>query len=508
MIKNKKWQRNLLCFLLGVFATFTLAPFYIFPFIIPAYGGLFLLVKNAATRKRAFADGWWWGWGFYISGLYWFCIALLTDPEKFGWAIPFCLLGLNAIIAFYPAVACFLFNYLVRNTSNIKRKTVIDLLAFSTIWLLVEYARGHLFSGFPWNLAGYSFGFSAASLQLASVLGAYGLTFFTVLLGAAVAVIRSNRIFVFCIWGLFAVALFWGNMRLQNVPEAENTSVKLRLVQGNIKQNLKWDPQLMQKNLGEYVTLTQSAGIENVGYVIWPETAVPFPLKTQTPLTYHLGASMPPGVMLVTGGMRIEGDGDDSSFYNSVMAIANDGKIIGNYDKHSLVPFGEFFPMRFLVPKSIKLPVGDKDFSAGSGPQTMIWGELPPVSVLVCYEAIFPEFAVDSDNRPQWLLNVTNDAWFGMSSGPYQHFEMARMRAVEQGLPLVRVANTGITAYIDEYGRIKQHLGLGEQGILDVKLQKTRLDSTTYTRYGQGFLIITLCFAAGLLIYYRKLMVN
>jgi apolipoprotein N-acyltransferase len=525
------WQRNLLAFVLGICATLTLAPFFLFPLIIPAYAGLFILVENSGSRKRAFADGWWWGWGFYISGLYWFCIALLTDAEKFAWAIPFALFGLNAVIALYPALACLLF-YLFcgQKKSVIPRETEGSLhknndkilrlrlrfaqddkyhcLVFSLIWLLVEYARGHLFSGFPWNLAGYAFGFSDISLQLASVLGAYGLTFFTVLLGSSFALINTKRSFVFCVWIVFFVALIWGSWRLNNASEGEASGAVLRLVQANILQPHKWDPKLQHKNLEEYIMLTQSAGIERVTHVIWPETATPYALMSGTPLSRHLSEALPKGVTLITGALRTEGQGDNFQFYNSVMALDNDGKIIGNYDKHALVPFGEFMPLRFLIPKSLKLPVGDKDFSTGAGAQTLNWKGLPPVSPLICYEGIFPEFAVDKNNRPEWLLNVTNDAWFGMSSGPYQHFEMARMRAVEQGLPLVRVANTGITAYIDEYGRIKQKLALGVKGVLDVPLRKSQISSTTYTRYGWQLILIAMFFSIIFAVCCRKLVLN
>ncbi|MEQ1790203.1 MAG: apolipoprotein N-acyltransferase [Rickettsiales bacterium] len=479
MVDIRGWRRNLLAFVLGICATLTLAPFYFFPLIIPAYAGLFLLVNNASTRKRAFADGWWWGWGFFITGLYWFCVALLTDAEKFAWAIPLALFPLNAIIALYPAFACLLFVVLI----SCSKRMVIRVFLFSFIWLLFEYARGHLFSGFPWNLAGYSFGFSDVSLQSASIVGAYGLTFFTVLLGSSFAIIRTNRVFVLFVWAVFAASLVWGNTRLSGVEKGADTGVVLRLVQGNILQHHKWNPKLQQQNLEEYIKLTQSAGIEKVTHVIWPETAVPYALRSDTALSYHLTKSLPSGVMLITGALRLEGQGENSKFYNSVVAINNDGKIVGNYDKHALVPFGEFMPLRFLIPKSLELPVGDKDFSTGTGAQTLNWDGLPAVSVLVCYEGVFPEFAADSKKRPKWLLNVTNDAWFGMSSGPYQHFEMVRMRAVEQGLPLVRVANTGITAYIDEYGRIKKQLDLGEKSVLDVPLWESKLDGTIYTKY-------------------------
>lgn len=505
------WRRNFFAFALGICATLTLAPFYFFPLIIPAYGGLFILVQSAETRKRVFADGWWWGWGFYITGLYWFCIALLTDPEKFAWAIPFCLFGLNAIIAIYPAVASWLFYLFISNqqpTTSNRLLPVAHCLAFSFIWLAVEYARGHLFSGFPWNLAGYSFAFSDASLQSASIFGAYGLTFFAVLLGASIALIRTNRIFVLSIWGVFAGFTIWGNTRLHNAVEGEATGAVLRLVQADILQPHKWDPKLQQQNLDAYINLTKGPGLEKVTHVIWPETAVPFVLRSDTSISYLLGSILPKGAALITGTLRSEGEGKERQYYNSVVMINDGGYIVGNYDKHALVPFGEFLPLRFLIPKSIKLPVGDKDFSVGSGAKTLKWQGLPPVSVLVCYEGIFPEYAVDSKKRPEWLLNVTNDAWFGMSTGPYQHFAMARMRSVEQGLPMVRVGNTGITAYMDEFGRIRQQMGLEKKGILDVTLHRSTLDGTVYTQYGHKIALITICFSAIFLLYCKKLMKN
>lgn len=519
--KLTRWQRNISAFCFGVCATFTLAPFYFFPLIIPAYAGLYLLVLNAGSSKRAFADGWWWGWGFYISGLYWFCIALLTDAEKFAWAIPFALFGLNAIIALYPALACLLFYCL---SFPRRRESLPDsgmaykeipacagmtrVLKFSLIWLAVEYARGHLFTGFPWNLAGYSFGFSDYSLQLASVLGAYGLTFFTVLLGTSFALIKSNKKFALLIWAIFSASLLWGWHRLDNAGEGEVSGAVLRLVQADILQPHKWDPKLQKKNLEDYIALTQSPGMEKVTHVIWPETATPYALRSESSLARHLGAALPDGVVLITGALRFDGEGRDADFYNSVMAINHEGKIIGNYDKHALVPFGEFMPFRALIPKSLNLPVGDKDFSTGPGAQTLNWQGLPPVSVLVCYEGVFPEYAVDPDRRPDFLLNLTNDAWFGMSSGPHQHFQMARMRAVEQGLPMVRVANTGISAYIDEYGRIKQQLALGEKGVLDIVLKKSSLSSSFYVNYLSIFSWITCCVILLLFRKWRKLIKN
>lgn len=476
------WRRRTLAFALGICATLTLAPFYAFPLIIPAYGGLFLLVEATSTRRQAFLDGWWWGWGFFISGLYWFCIALLTDAEKFAWAIPFALFGLTGVIAIYPAVACALY----RSVKVVGRATRLYL--FALVWLVIEWVRGHILSGFPWNLAGYGFGFSEASLQLASVLGAYGLTFFTVLLGVSVA----HRRMALLAWGAFAVALAWGQWRVQGAGEGEPTGAVLRVVQGNIAQHYKWDPQLQHQGLETYIALTQRPGLARITHVIWPETATPYALRSDTPLSHHLGEMLPEGKILITGALRIAQGQGDFEIFNSLVALDHNGAIIGSYDKHRLVPFGEFLPLRFLIPKGWKSPVGDKDFSRGEGVKTLDWQGLPPLSALICYEAIFPGLAAAAE-RPHWLLTVTNDAWFGTSTGPYQHFQMARMRAVEQGLPLVRAGNTGISAYIDEFGRIRDSLPLNMQGVMDFQLHKSQLYDTTYTRFGNIFLLVLIC---------------
>ena len=492
------WKRNAVAFFLGMLATLTLAPFFIFPLIIPAFTGLFLLINDAPTNRRVFWDGWWWGWGFYITGLYWFCIALLTDAEHFAWLIPFALFGVTGVIAIYCGVACLI-------TSWLSVKGLTKIFVFSFVWMCIEYTRGYLFSGFPWNLEGYSFGFSDASLQLASLVGVYGLTFLAVLLGASFAALteKCGAIFVVTLWGIFALSVGWGMWRLHEadlIPESERTvpGVNLRLVQANIAQPHKWDPKLRLQGVKEYVRLTESPGLEKITHVIWPETAVPYAIETGSYLAQDLGVSIPQKTILITGALRMQNKENNFQIWNSLVAINHSGNILGNYDKSRLVPFGEFLPLRSLIPKVWLTPVGDTDFSRGPGAETIEFPGLPPISPLICYEVIFPESVVDPKYRPDLLLNVTNDAWFGMSSGPYQHFHMARMRAVEQGIPLVRAANTGISAVIDSYGRSVALLPLGTQGILDSKLPKAQKNYTIYSKYNK-IIIQSLLLAALLL---------
>ncbi len=324
------WRRNIAAFAFGALATLTLAPFFIFPLIIPAFTGLYWLVDAAPSRQRAFWDGWWWAWGFYMSGLYWFCIALLTDAEKFAWLIPFALFGLTGVIALYSGVACWLMSFL-------RVRGLTKIFVFSVVWTCVEYARGHLFTGFPWNLAGYSFNFTNATLQMASLVGVYGLTWFAgcsarcplscARFGIPAHGALPARYMAYC-WSPWLV---WGAWRLQeanHIPESERyvPGVMLRLVQANIAQPHKWDPKLQMQGLQEHIRLTQTPGLENVTHVIWPETAVPYAVEAGTPLAHMLGSTIPPGKILITGVLRDEGDEQDWQIWNSLVAIDHDGR--------------------------------------------------------------------------------------------------------------------------------------------------------------------------------------
>jgi apolipoprotein N-acyltransferase len=357
---------------------------------------------------------------------------------------------------------------------------MLHLEVFVLIWLLVEFARGHLFTGFPWNLAGYAFAATDVTIQMASLVGAYGLTAFAVLLGALPAAILLRypqaKGATCIVYAIFIGGCFWGAWRLHQadaIAESDRyiPGVTMRLVQANILQHHKWDPKLQFDGLQKHITLTQSEGLDKVQYVVWPETSIPYKVKPNTPLTQIIGSALPEQTMLIAGTLRSETHGNDWSIYNSLMVFDHNGAILNNYDKHHLVPFGEFLPLRWLLPPSWLTPVGMKDFTAGEGPKTLYLDRLS-VSPLICYEAIFPGNVMDDLYPPQLLLNITNDAWFGMSTGPYQHFHMARMRAAEEGIPLIRVANTGISAVVDAYGRVEASLPLGTEGILDVKIPK------------------------------------
>ena len=364
-----------------------------------------------------------------------------------------------------------------------------------------------------------SWTWSDAALQGASVVGIYGLSFATVVILASPAALvvatartqfdrkarssggtgeartssdatgwrerqeqpRSGRAAVISLALILLAGDFaYGMVRLGDATDAVQDGVSVRLVQANVAQQFKWEPDQLRGNLERHLVLMAGPGIEKVSAVIWPETALPYALDGNPDLRRALGALLPPDALLITGVPRIETDASGrliAQMWNSVAALDATGTVVGTYDKAHLVPFGEYVPLRPLLAATglQKVVPGILDYSAGPGPRTLVLPGLPDVGPLVCYEVIFPG-AVTAQQRPAWLLNVTNDAWYGNSAGPYQHFAMARVRAVEEGVPLVRAANTGISGIVDAYGRVRASLGLMEDR------KSTRLNSSHVKR--------------------------
>ncbi|HUI17206.1 MAG TPA: apolipoprotein N-acyltransferase [Alphaproteobacteria bacterium] len=498
------WRRYALAALFGVLATLSLPPVYALPLIVPAMSGLLWLHDGSRTRWQTLALGWWFGFGFFLSGLYWIGISMTIDLARFGWMIPFATGGLSAGFAFYSAAALLLLELS-------RAKGVGRVFAFAAAWTACEWLRGHLFTGFPWNLVAYSWTLADAPIQLASVVGAYGLSLVTVVIAtlpaaAAGAHAARHPLRPIAAAALLAAALWAGGaVRLADASTALVPNVTLRLVQPDIAQRDKWDPARVRDNLLELMRLSLAPGYDRISDLVWPEAAVPFYLANEEAVRRELARLVPKDGLLLTGTLRrapIEatattiGGGYDA--YNSLEALDGAGQIVASYDKFHLVPFGEYIPLRGILPID-KLTPGRGDFSSGPGPRTLALPHLPPVSPLICYEAIFPGDVADPARRPRWLLNVTNDAWFGDSSGPYQHFESARLRAVEEGLPLVRVANTGISGVVDPYGRVTARLGLGAKGILDVQLPAALAGATPMVRFGPfplGVLLLAALLAA------------
>jgi apolipoprotein N-acyltransferase len=256
--------------------------------------------------------------------------------------------------------------------------------------------------------------------------------------------------------------------------------VRLRIVQANVDQAEKWRPENSAEIFTDYLDLTRSGGLDGVDIVIWPETAVPFLLADASEALTAIAAALPEGTALLAGSARhveernAEGELESSRVFNSLLVVDDQGRVVGSYDKVHLVPLGEYLPFQdFLESLGFMQLTGVRGgFSEGRGPRLLAIPGAPPASPLICYEIIFPDEVITRGARPGWMLNVTNDAWFGSSAGPYQHFHQAQVRAVEQGLPVARAANTGISAVIDPYGRVLAEVGLGERGFIDADLPK------------------------------------
>ncbi len=480
---------------LGAVATAALPPLHLLPLYLVAFTGLARLIDASRTRRAAFAVGWWFGFGHFVSGLYWFANALMTDAERFGWLVAPAVFGISAALAVYPALAA--------TVARAFPEGFPRIAGLAAAWVAAEWLRGVLFTGFPWNLIGLGWTISDAMIQLAALTGAWGLSFLTVFAAAAPAALavpgspRARWAPLALATVLLAATWIGGAIRLAGADEATVPGVRLRIVQPNVAQNHKWKPELRAALFRRHLELTASPGIENVTHVIWPETAVPYALADQPNLRAAIAAVTPPGGAVITGAIRWSPEGaPERRIWNNLAAVDDRGRVVASYDKFHLVPFGEYVPFRSILPLD-KITYGSLDFSAGPGPRTLRVPGLPPFSPLICYEAIFPGRVLDASDRPSWLLNITNDAWFGVSSGPYQHFAAARLRAVEEGLPLVRAANTGISAVVDSYGRVRARLGLGEGGVLDVSLPVALAAPPPFARWSLWPLLVLVAVVLG-----------
>ena len=490
------WRRAGLTFAAGVLSAAALPPVYVLPALLLAFPVLVWLLDSAPTKKRAFLDGWWFGFGHFVAGLYWIGFSLLVDAEQFAWLLPFAVLCIPAVLAVYIGCVAVLTRWAPAGISRV--------LALAAAWTLAEWARGKLFTGFSWNAIGIVWTASDATLQFAAMGGMYALSMLTIFIAASPATLgggASGRVWILPVGALLAVTVLWlgGAARLSAAVSRSVDGVFLRVVQPNIPQRIKWQPALRDQHLATYLRLSSAPSGRPVSHIIWPESAVPFVVASDHARRRVMASVVPEGGLLLTGALRVTPRGERPfRIWNSFHAINSAAEIVATYDKFHLVPFGEYvpFPFRELLGFS-KLTAGRTDFSTGPGPQTLYLPGLPPVSPLICYEVIFPDRVIAPGSRPQWLLNVTNDAWFGNSSGPYQHFAMARLRAVEQGLPLVRAANTGISGVIDAYGRVRARLGLGSQGVIDAELPQPAPGRTFYSKFGD---LPTLAVAAFLLI--------
>jgi apolipoprotein N-acyltransferase len=525
------WERRLIALAAGAIGALALPPLDIYPaMIVPMTVAVWLIdgsVRDGSSRVSGLLDaaaaGWWLGFGYFVAGLWWLGAAFLVEADQFAWALPLGVLGLPAVLAIFTAVGFALARLLWSSGA-------LRVLALAVALSLSEWLRGHLFTGFPWNVYGMALGSDLALAQIASVIGLYGLTIVTVAVGAAPATLVDKgkgarwRFAPLTLAAAVVVGLgAFGMMRLSRMPTTFVPQVKLRIMQPNMPQDDSFRSDRKDEILTRYLALSDRAtspehsGIADVTHLIWPESAFPFILSRDPQALARIGQALGTRTVLITGAARVEAAGRRSlpgemrvNYFNSVQVLGDGGILLDSTDKVHLVPFGEYLPFqswleRLHLRQFVHIPGG---FEQGDRLRRLSVPGLPPVAPLVCYEAIFPGAVVPADplvDRPGLMLNVTNDGWFGQTAGPHQHFQQARLRAIEEGLPLVRAANTGISAVVDPVGRVLASLPLGVEAVLDAQLPKS-IPPTLFARYpNAGFLVLSVLALFGALLGKRRL---
>jgi len=505
------WRRALIAFAAGALSALALAPIDAWPVLFLSFPVLVWLVDGVAAGRlggvpSAAIAGWWFGFGYFLAGLYWIGYAFLVDAKTFGWLLPI------AVIALPAGMACFT-GFGLALARVLWTRGPARLLALAVALTAAEWLRGHLFTGFPWNTYGYALTGPLMLAQGAALIGIMGLTFIAVAIFASPAVLIDDRADTRRPWlpitlGVLLLAglVAYGAQRLARMPTAFVDDVRLRIMQPNLQQDQKFNYSAKQSVMSRYLELSdrptgpQSAGVRNATHLIWPESAFPFLLTREPDALAQIAALLPEGTVLITGAVRAPEQPPGQKLeraYNSIYVIDHDGSILSVYDKIHLVPFGEYLPFQgFLESLGLmqltKLPGG---FIPGERRRAINVPRAPQMLPFICYEIIFPGEAMPRGERPGWMVNVTNDGWFGISSGPYQHLQQARVRSIELGLPLVRAANTGISAVIDPLGRVIKSLPLGSEGVLDSPLPR-RIDPPFYVTTGDGGVALLLGAAA------------
>jgi apolipoprotein N-acyltransferase len=511
------WKRAAIALVAGALSSLAMAPFNAWPVLFVTFPVAVWLIDGAAAGRwrgvpAAAMSGFWFGLGYFVPGLYWIGYAFLVDAPTFAWLMPFAVLGLPAYLALFSAFGFALARLLwTRDASR--------LLALAISLTLGEWLRGHVLTGFPWNAFGYALSEPLALAQTASLIGLWGMTFLCVAIFASPAVLidgssRGRKPWIAPVIALLllgAMGIF-GAVRLTLLPTIM-TKVKLRIMQPNLQQDVRFNYSAKADVMQKYLTLSdrasgpQSTGVRDAQILIWPESAFPFFLTREADAMAQIADLLPKGTVLITGSVRapdVPPGVRITRAYNSIYIIDHDGSVLSVYDKLHLVPFGEYLPFQDLMEKLgfVQLTKVQGGFIPGTRRRALEIPDAPRALPLICYEAIFPGDVAARDDRPGWIINLTNDGWFGISTGPYQHLQQARMRAIEEGLPVVRAANTGISAVIDPEGRIVARLGLGIEGVLDASLP-TAIPPTVYARFGD-VPAATIVFAALLLVIRRR----
>jgi apolipoprotein N-acyltransferase len=512
------WRRRLAALAAGAVSALAMAPFFLWPVLWLTLPVLVWLIDGvfarhadqprarwyARPRLAAAEIGWWWGFGYFLAGLYWIGAAFLVEAEVFAALMPVAVVLMPAGLALFYAAAAAL-------AASLWRAGVWRILALALALSATEWLRGHVLSGFPWNVLGYALTYPLPLMQSAALFGIYGLTLLAVLVFALPPILwsdaapasRQRRMAPLAIAVLpLALLAVFGSVRLALAGSETVPGVKIRIVQPSVPQREKWRPEHQGRFFRDHLDLSgrDPAGnpdrLAGITHVVWAEAAMPFAPLDRPEAISAIADLLPEGTVLIAGAVRVErgppgAPGRPPRFFNSLLVFGRGGKLLAFYDKIHLVPFGEFLPLRgILYAIGLREIASRGAYYSGPTPRPLLeLPGLPSAAPLICYEAIFPAAIVQGRERPAVILNVTNDGWFGNTTGPHQHFHQARVRAVEEGLPLIRAANNGISGAFDPYGRMLGRLDLDARGVIDVALPAA-IGAPVYARLGDVVFLV------------------
>jgi apolipoprotein N-acyltransferase len=507
--KLTPWRVRGLALLAGLAAALAHPPFGVLPGLLGYALLLWLLdaIDSPRPLRSAFLRGWLTGLSYFGLSTWWIAEAFMVDAANQGWMAPFAVAAMAAGMALFWGLAAVLYRL-------IRPPGVRRVLVFAGAYAALEWTRGHILTGFPWNLPGETWRAGSAVSQVAAVVGAYGLTWITLAIAAAPAVWRDGRRGRIAVGAALAgpVVLFAGGWLLRAAPPtaAGQPPTTVRIVQADIPQESKWDERRFAQIVQAYVSLTARPYVgKPADIVVWPEGALPLAINDYlVPGSWVRQAivdALRPGQLMLLGGYRYEGTPDKPVYYNSLVALrrtASDVEVVGIYDKHRLVPFGEYLPADALMTRLGVKSMAHLGDGFATGPESRPLRIAPDLLVqpLICYESLFPRLAKPVPGV-RAIVNVSNDAWFGVTSGPLQHLNLASYRAIETGLPLIRATPTGVSALIDAQGRILPgaRLKLGESGVIDGNVPNVG-SPTLFSRLGHWpfALLLLLSFAAAI----------
>ena len=500
------WRGLVLLFLAGAAAALAMAPYHVWPIWIVSLSALLWRLdgvrRGPKPLRGGFVSGFVFGMGYFLAGTYWVGFAFINRGPEFAALVPIALPLFAALLAAFWGMAGALYARFAQNTEW-------RVLTFAALFALTEWLRGHVFSGLPWNLPAYTWPAGGAVSQAASWLGVYGLSFLTLLMFAAPAVAATKNLAprrllpALSGFALLCILFFAGGLRLMGTTVPDVEGVRFRIAHSNITQAEKWGDGGADLARDRYMALTNRPGLEDVTHVLWPEGALPIYMLEDGQTLSRLGAALNDGPALIAGINRRARAGDEIVYHNALSAVRFEQgslHVDALYDKVLLVPFGETIPLAWLISA-----IGFDEFARlqfTPGPRAIVADipGVPPMMPLICYEAIFPHFWQSTSERPEWFFNLSNDAWFGDTSGPRQHLVQSRYRSIEAGIPLVRSASRGFSGVVDPLGRMPVMVSPDQEGAFDVTLPRA-LEPTPYALYGDLlFLFMILSVIAGLVL--------